>query len=153
MAEQEDVDEKIYKMLAGEFSFSPAMAKQLGSFIKFLHNFSQYMGAHKYYSDALNKRVAMLILESDLLALSAEKLRLENEEIYSQMEIAHYSKKEIDAKKKAELKAKVDDFKVQISNLTEKALELHSSATKLMQDIKTEYASTSTSSNNNRTDY
>lgn len=146
MAEM-DVDEKIYKTLAGEYGYAPASAKQLCSFVKYLHNFAQYLGAHKYYSDALNKRVAVLALDADMLALRSERVKLESEDIYSLMEIAHYSKKKVDLRKR------VDAFKATLDAIQKDALEIHSKATKLMQDIKVEYSEQAQTPTSSRPDY
>ncbi len=130
----EDIDDKIYKTLATEYGYYPDSAKQVCQFVKYLHHFAQYVGAHKYYSDTLNKRVALLTLDADMLALQSERARLESEQIYAEMEVGSF------AKKPPDLKKRINDFKATLDSVNKGALELHSTTVKLMKDIKAEYA-------------
>ena len=130
-----ELEEKISKELAKKYGYLPGQAKQLVGFVKVIHNFSHYLGSNKYYSDALNKRIAFLSVDCDILSLKVERMRLLAESFYSQMELA------ILTKEKAVLdKASVAEFKRQMRELESEALAVHDRALKLMQDIKAEYA-------------
>jgi hypothetical protein len=135
MGEMDDLDGKIYKELATQYSYNPDSAKQICQFVKYLHHFAQYVGAHKYYSDTLNKRVALLALDADLLALQAEKAKLESEQVYSKMELATLTKKP-----PAGLAKIIEDLKANLQSINGQALAQHVATTKLMKDIKAEYS-------------
>ncbi len=130
-----DIDQKIYKECALTYDYIPDAAKQLAAFIKAVHHFVQYMGAHKYYSDALNKRIALLALDADQVALRIEKSKLEAEDIYSLMELAIFAKK-----KPALPKSRVDALKAELALIRKDAQGIHSRALVLMDDIRREYA-------------
>lgn len=138
MSEMDEMDAKIYKELATKYGYNPESAKQVCQFVKYLHHFAQYVGAHKYYSDTLNKRVALLALDADLLALQAEKAKLESEQIYGEMELEMLSKKPA-----AGLGKRIETFKGSLQSISDQSLQLHAATTKLMKDIKAEYADSS----------
>ncbi|MEK6924217.1 MAG: hypothetical protein AABW54_03205 [Candidatus Micrarchaeota archaeon] len=130
-----DVQEKVCKELAVKYGYLPGRAKELVAFVKLVHKFTQYIGNNKYYSDTLNKRIALLGLDADILALKAESCRMVAEEFYSQAELQATCRKpvKLDAKQ-------VETFKKTLEDLNTQALELHARALKLLEDIKKEYA-------------
>ena len=129
-----ELDQQICKVLAKQYGYVPGKVKQLASFVKVIHNFAAYLGSNKYYSDTLNKRIALLALDSDILSLKAERARLQAEGFYSQVELALLTKQ----KPKLD-KAKVEGFKKQFEELMADALEVNNRALSLMEDIKKEY--------------
>ena len=136
-----ELEEKISKELAKKYGYLPGQAKQLSSFVKVIHNFSHYLGSNKYYSDALNKRIALLTLDCDILSLRVERMRLLAEGFYSQMELALLSKQ-----KSSIDKQRVEEFKRTLKELEDEALKVHDRALKLMTDIKSEYSHSATES-------
>ncbi len=131
-----ELGDKIAKELAKKYGYLPNQPKQLTSFVKTIHNFTHYLGSNKYYGDSLNKRIAMLSLDCDLLALRAERVRIAADGFYSQIELAMLSKKKGGLDKR-----KVEEFKKQLAEVLEESLALLDRALKLMSDIKSEYSS------------
>ncbi len=130
-----DIGEKISKELAVKYGYLPGEAKQVLTFVKGIHGFSHYLGSNKYFSDTLNKRIALLSLDCDILSLKAERVRLMAEWFYTQVELSLVAKKKPGIDKK-----KVDAFKKQMQGVLDEALEINDRALKLMQDIKREYS-------------
>lgn len=129
-----DIHEKITKELAVKYGYLPGKAKEIEAFIKLTNKFAQYIGNNKYYSDAINKRVALLTLDADILILKAEGLRLVADDFYSQTEMAMWRRKpvKLDA-------ARMDGFKKELACIEKEALALHDGALKLLADIRKEY--------------
>jgi len=132
-----NVQEKVSKFMAVKDGYLPGRAKQLKSFATVMFNFSQYLGSNKYYSDLLNRRIALVSLDVDLLALRAEKLRTDAEGMYALVTVA------ILAKKKPELDVKsVAAFQRELDAAWIEARRVHALLIELMGDIKKEYAQT-----------
>jgi hypothetical protein len=129
-----DLSEKISKELATKYGYVPGEAKQVLTFVKGIHNFSHYLGNNKYFSDTLNKRVAVLSLDCDILSLKAERVRLLAEGFYTQVELSIVAKS-----KPAIDKAKVVAFKKEMQAVLDEAMSINDRALKLMADIKEEY--------------
>lgn len=130
-----DLNEKVCKILAKDYGYLPGSVKQLTGFVKIVHNFTSYLGSNKYYSDSLNKRLALLAIDTDILSLKAERARLQAEGFYAQIELAVMTK----GKPKLDKKA-VEEFKKHYDELLAQALAVNERALKLMEDIKSEYA-------------
>lgn len=133
----EDVQEKVLKYFASKHGYLPGRAKQLKDFVNVVFRFTQYVGANKYYSDTLNRRLALLSVDVDLLSLKAEALRIRGEEFYDMAAVAILSKKEpkVDAKDMAAFHGELDD-------VWKEARAVHGRLVELMTDIKKEYAQT-----------
>lgn len=128
------LEEKVMKTMAKKYGYLPGNVKQLTSFVKVIHNFASYLGSNKYYSDVLNKRIALLALDSDILALRAERSRLKADGFYLKIEIALLTKS------KAELdKKEVEQFKKEMEALMGEAMKVNQRAIDLMEDVKKEY--------------
>lgn len=128
------MDEKVSKVLARKYGYLPGNVKQLTSFVKVIHNFASYLGSNKYYSDLLNKRIALLALDTDIIALRAEKTRLKADSFYLKVELALLTKS------KAELdKKEVEKFKQELDELMAEAMKVNQRSLDLMEDIKKEY--------------
>ncbi len=132
---QMEIGEKIAKEIASKYGYLPTQPKQLSLFVRSIHNFAHYLGSNKYYSDLLNKRIALLSLDCDILALKSERARVVAENFYSQIELAMLSKKKAVLDKKA-----VEEFKTHMDELSKEALEVQDRALRLMNDIKREYS-------------
>lgn len=132
-----NVQEKVSKFMAVKYGYLPGRAKQLKAFATVMFNFSQYLGSNKYYSDVLNRRIALASLDVDLFALRAEKLRVEAEEMYALVTVALLAKKKpgLDAKAVAAFQQELDAAWVE-------ARRVHALLIDLMGDIKKEYAQT-----------
>lgn len=128
------IDERVVKVLAQKYGYLPASVKHLASFVKVIHNFASYLGSSKYYSDAINKKIALLALDSDILALKAEKARLQADGFYAKVEMALLTKGKSELDKK-----EVEKFKSEFDALTAEALQANERARKLMEEIKKEY--------------
>ena len=131
----EDISEKVCRELASKYGYLPGRAKELSAFVKLIHKFTQYVGNNKYYSDMLNKRIALLSLDADILVLKVESARVVAEELYSQAETQALCKKPVNIDKK-----KIEELKGVLANLNDEAMELHGQTLKLLEDIKKEYA-------------
>ena len=129
-----DLQEKISKELATKYGYLPGETKQVLTFVKGIHNFSHYLGSNKYFSDVLNKRIALLSLDCDILSLKAERVRLLAEGFYTQVELSLISKKKSSLDKK-----KVEAFRKDMQRVLDAAIEINDRALKLMEDIKSEY--------------
>ena len=130
------LDEKVAKVFATKYGYLPGNVKQLSSFVKVIHNFATYLGNNKYYSETVNKRIALLALDSDILALKAEKARLQAENFYSRVELALFTKAKPDLDKK-----EVEKFKQDLKTLMEECMKVNDRALSLMEEIKREYGS------------
>lgn len=129
-----ELDQKVCRILAKDYGYLPGTVKQLTSFVKVIHNFAAYLGSNKYYSDALNKRIALLALDSDILSLKAERCRLRAESFYSQVEFSLLLKQKSKLDKQA-----VAKFKSDFDALMAEAMKVNERALSLMEDIKKEY--------------
>ncbi len=129
-----DMQEKIAKELATKYGYLPGETKQVLTFVKGMHNFSHYLGSNKYFSDTLNKRIALLSLDCDILSLRAERVRLLSEGFYTQVELSLVTKKPASLDKK-----KVEGFKKDMAAVLEEAISINERALRLMEDIKREY--------------
>ncbi len=128
------LEEKVTKTMAQKYGYLPGNVKQLTSFVKVIHNFASYLGSNKYYSDTLNKRIALLALDSDILALRVERSRLKADGFYLKIELALLTKSKVELDKK-----EVDQFKKNMDVLMEEAMKVNQRALDLMEDVKKEY--------------
>ena len=128
------LEEKVTKTMAQKYGYVPGNVKQLTSFVKVIHNFASYLGSNKYYSDLLNKRIALLALDSDILALRVERSRLKADGFYLKIELALLTKSKVELDKK-----EVDQFKKDMDVLMEEAMKVNQRALDLMEDVKKEY--------------
>ncbi|MBI5635955.1 hypothetical protein HY993_03265 [Candidatus Micrarchaeota archaeon] len=128
------LEERISQVLAREYDYVPGTVRQLANFIKTLHEFCNYLGNNKYYSDSVNKKVFLLNLDSSTLSMKVEKLRLTAELFYNQVE------KSVLAKKKAGLDKKaVAAFREDVSSLQKEADGLYEESVKIVAQIRKEF--------------
>ncbi|MBI3587615.1 hypothetical protein HY995_03910 [Candidatus Micrarchaeota archaeon] len=128
------IEEQVAKEFASKYGYLPGQAKQLSAFVKSIHHFSQYIASNKYFSTELNRLIAVLMLDCDILSLKAERVRMVAEDFYSEVELA------VLAKRKPLLqKPEVDKFRAELKALNAEALETYSRTLSLMEEIKREY--------------
>ncbi len=128
------LEERISQVLAKEYDYVPGTVRQLANFIKTLHEFCNYLGNNKYYSDSVNKKVFLLNLDSSTLSIKVEKLRLTAELFYNQVE------KSVLAKKKTQLDKKmVAKFLADVTALQKEANELYEESTNAVVQIRKEF--------------
>jgi hypothetical protein len=128
--------EKMEEKVAGELAkrgLATGEVKQLGEFLKVVHEFSQYLAANQYYSEGLNKKVFLLNLDCDGLVLKLEKLKLWAEKFFNETE-----KSLLNKKKPVFDETVVNDFKKSLSLLEKEVDEIHGRAMQLIDEIRAE---------------
>ncbi|MCX6767785.1 MAG: hypothetical protein NTY90_03605 [Candidatus Micrarchaeota archaeon] len=130
----DEIDEKVLKEFVTRFGYAPRRMRDTGSFVRSLHEFVHFLVSNHYYSDALGKKVVALSLDVDVLSLRAERLRLEHNKFFREVEAA------VVAKKKPAVDGGVfKKFVADLDAVEAEARELNAKATELTKDIKKDY--------------
>jgi hypothetical protein len=67
-------DEAVEKELLVRYGVSALRLKELADFVDTIGEFSQYLGTNQYYSEEVNKKVALLNVDAQAAALEIEEI-------------------------------------------------------------------------------
>ena len=124
----------ILKNLATKYDFVPGRLKDVGEFLKTMQDFAHYLSTSQYFSENLNKKVAMLTLDIDSLALRVEVLRLMEDMLYAAAEKSALRKEVIKLDK-----AKVEKLKSEVEEVEKALMDTSGSALALTKEIRGEF--------------
>ncbi|HEV8289628.1 MAG TPA: hypothetical protein VGQ00_01600 [Candidatus Norongarragalinales archaeon] len=120
------IEEEVLKTLAKKYDFVPGRLKEVGDFLKQMQDYTHYVATSQYFSEVLNKKVALLTLDIDSLALRVEVLRMLENMLYAEAEKATFRKDPIalDKKKVENLKAEMKDVEKALTDTSSQAIAL-----------------------------
>ncbi len=67
-------DEAVEKEMITRYGVSALRLKELADFVETIGEFTQYLGTNQYYSEDVNKKVALLNVDAQASALECEEL-------------------------------------------------------------------------------
>ncbi len=126
---------EVNKRLMTEYGVSLSLLKELDEFLHSIQEFVQYLGTNQYYSDSVNKKIFLMMLDVDTLILRLQSLHLQAAQYQDTLFRGVLAKKKtnLDAAKIAAFKA---EFDVVLSDVN----ALHKRALELTQDIRIDYS-------------
>ncbi|MEM0475306.1 MAG: hypothetical protein QW343_00715 [Candidatus Norongarragalinales archaeon] len=116
-------DEAVEKELLTRYGVSAARLKELADFVNTIGEFAQYLGANQYYSDVVNKKIALLNVDAQAAALEVEELIVRVGALRDSVKKSVLTKKKIFPATTG-LEEKIAGFEKKVLELNERALAL-----------------------------
>jgi hypothetical protein len=124
-------DEQVEKELVTRYGVSALRLKELSAFVETIGEFTQYLGTNQYYSEDVNKKVALLNVDAQSAALECEELIVRAGALRDAVKQSVFAKKKSFPEKPA--------FTEKIGALEKKLFELNGRALALTRELRCEF--------------
>lgn len=130
----EKEEAKVGRELFAEYGVNAQHLKELHEFLHSIQEFVQYLGTNQYYSETVNKKIYILMLDVDASLLQVDELSLAASAFKEKLLRALLRKK-----KESLDRAEVARFIERLCYVERQVRALHERAVSLTEDIRDEY--------------